>query len=100
MGAEPGRSCDGGSEVEVRGSQLRVKSQHQVGALKTPPEGGKEGDHDRQTQTLPLGYPGLMAQFIQQQVEGCTPSSPSPAHPWKTPERWILSFPVLQGDRA
>jgi len=54
MGAEPGRSCDGGSEVEVRGSQLRVKSQHQVGALRTPPERGKEGDDDRQTQTLSL----------------------------------------------
>ena len=57
MQAEPGRSCDGGSEMEVRGSQLRVKSQHQVGALRTPPEGSKEGDDDRQTQTLPLELP-------------------------------------------
>lgn len=43
--------------MEVRGSQLRVKSQNQVGALRTPPEGSKEGDDDRQIQTLPLEVP-------------------------------------------
>ena len=47
MGAEPGRSCDGGSEVEVGGSKPRVKSQHQVGAPRTLPEGCKEGNDDR-----------------------------------------------------
>lgn len=87
LGLSPVEAVMGGSELEAGGSKVPARGD----ALRTLLEGCKEGSDDKMTPPLapPLG------QGFNDWWETVSLSCPPHPTPSKTPERWILLFPLL-----